>query len=235
MRSLIIVLVGVVLLFSLFNIALVRADGTFGYDSVGGSSFNSWESKELRASKFTASEAGNVTQIVAHFSVLTDSVNWKAAIYADSEGAPAALLASSDAVSLSGAAAWRTFPMSYEVAASTVYWLGVVPMSDCNYGFSYDSGDANQAARKNGVPASTVPDPFGTPTAYHAYKFSIYANFTSLAEPTPTPTPEPTAEPTASPEPTTSAEAIAGLAVVFGITAFALAVYNFTTKRDQQG
>jgi hypothetical protein len=113
---------------------------------------------------------------------------YQLAIYADSSGSPAALVASSPSGTLVGNS-WNTVPVSANLSANTAYWL----MYNSNgtsasvNNMRYSGGSSGQGAfSTKGQPFGTWPASFGGSTGGNE-KFSIYATYTpSGSAPPPT-------------------------------------------------
>ena len=148
----------------------IVVDPTFGYTSIGASTSDQGTAR-VRACRFQLTEAGTITQISAYIRANTSSVD--AGIYADNSGAPAALLASASAQTVTDWA-WYNYSVNVELSAG-FYWLAFRGPSMY---WKYDSGETNQEAYKI---AGSLPNPFGTPDGYTNSKVSIYATYTSGA------------------------------------------------------
>src|SRR5262249_32903383 len=107
---------------------------------------------------------------------------FQVAIYADNNGVPGALVASSGSQSIV-ADAWNTVPISAPVAANAYYWL--------SYNTNGLAANSNNLRYDAGGASSTwiSPEPFGTwppgdqPTGAANYNASIYATVASSGPP----------------------------------------------------
>lgn len=156
-----------------FNVGFLSGpfllDPSFGKTDVGGSS--AYRDENLFGSKFTLSEAGDLTKISAYLK--WGEANCKAGIYSDNVGVPNALLANSGEVAVS-AEQWYDFTLSYSASAAT-YWLVIIDAGDSHY--YYSAGSSNQFVYES-VVYGAFPNPFPTPDGYQSRAMSIYANYT---------------------------------------------------------
>ncbi|BAL87960.1 hypothetical protein AMIS_27400 [Actinoplanes missouriensis 431] len=146
----------------------------FGYDQVGGS-LDSGAANYMNGSRFVnGGSATTISQISVYLrSVAAAPANqYQVAIYADANGSPGALVASSTSGTLT-ANAWNSRPVAATLAPNTAYWLMYNTDGDNN--LSYDTGSANQGAWSAPRPFGTWPASFGTSSRWTA-KFSIYAS-----------------------------------------------------------
>jgi hypothetical protein len=152
--------------------------GVFGYLTVGAYSGNDWTSNQLMVCKFTSpSDCGPVTKIRAYLHKGDPTVHVKACIYADNNGAPGALLATSDEVVLGTTDQWVDFTINYSASPNTVYWLGI--FGDNWWNLFWDTnGSSGQLRDRISDVYPTFPDPFGTAHNTWAYQMSIYACYT---------------------------------------------------------
>jgi len=156
---------------------------TFG-KTTDGSSQSSSSAPRLWVSQATPSTSGTV--VTGHARVrltAAGSTSVVFAIYADDDGAPGALLAESDPLTLTSTTAGeRTFTFTGDdaiaVAAGTPYWIG--PAWN-------DPGDPQVEVRRDGTdfgrweqtitPGPTLPDPFGTGTANNTGPLAAYVTY----------------------------------------------------------
>ncbi|MBB4736689.1 glucose/arabinose dehydrogenase [Actinoplanes octamycinicus] len=146
----------------------------FGYDQVG-AALDSGDANYRNGSRFvTGATAFPVSQISVYAkSVQAAPANqYQVAIYADANGSPGALVASSTSGTLT-ANAWNSRPITATLAPNTAYWLVYNTNGDNN--LSYDTGAANQGAWSAPTTFGTWPATFGTASRWTA-KFSIYAS-----------------------------------------------------------
>ena len=149
---------------------------TFGYDSPGASP-DLAEANNAVGGNYALSEAGNVSKLTFYCRTYGGTGNVKCAVYSDSGGAPADLLAESSAVEVDSTPAWRDFPLSVSLSPGT-YWLCF--LSDVNIWIAYDSGSSS--TKYVGATYPTFPDPFGSPSTWNGPRnMSIYATYTTGA------------------------------------------------------
>ncbi|WP_328473445.1 PQQ-dependent sugar dehydrogenase [Actinoplanes sp. NBC_00393] len=145
-----------------------------GYDQVGGS-LDSGAANYMNGSRFiNGATALTVSQVSVYLKTVQAAANqYQVAIYADANGSPGALVASSTSGTLA-ANSWNSRPVTATLAPNTAYWLMYNTNGDNN--MSYDAGSANQGAWGTaGRAFGTWPATFGTPTRWNA-KYSIYAS-----------------------------------------------------------
>src|SRR3990167_9903039 len=143
---------------------------TFGKTTDGaGSSASSLDKKAV--SSASPSTSGIATQITVRCWISSETTLAKGVIYADSAGAPGALLATSDEVTISNTTeATVNFPLSgvqqISVTSGTTYWIGFHWQDPGTPTVSL-SRDATADLRKEASDTySDGPaDPFGTPTS----------------------------------------------------------------------
>jgi len=155
---------------------------TFG-NPTPGNSYAILDHDTKHASKFTLSDDDTVVGLKIYCRAWFGFVKAKAAIYADSAGAPGALLATSQEVTgIDTTPAWRgfSFATSVELTAGT-YWLGFI-IGDEALRVYYTEGDPNQSATNIDTYSDGPSDPFGTPSTYDDYSLSICALFPGWAE-----------------------------------------------------
>ncbi|MEU4162903.1 PQQ-dependent sugar dehydrogenase [Actinoplanes sp. NPDC026670] len=146
----------------------------FGFDQVG-TLQDVGDMNYMNGSRFvTGATAVTVSQISVHLtSVQAAPANqYQLAIYADSNGSPGALIASTTSGTLT-ANSWNSRPITATLSPNTAYWLMYNTNGDNN--MSYDPGAANQGAWSDPRPFGTWPSTFGTSTRWTA-KYSIYAS-----------------------------------------------------------
>jgi len=144
---------------------------TFGNTGVGASTGNA-TSGNLRGSKFTLSENGDITKISVYL-VTTSGENAKVGIFKDVGGSPADLeFESSPQVLVEG---WNHFTVSVSLSAGD-YWLCFETQTSGNIDYKYDAGTSWYEIHVwNGW-----PDPAGGTVAGNR-EYSIYATYTPSA------------------------------------------------------
>jgi len=156
------------------------ATGTLGYTSIGGSSAST---ANYIGSKFTASETGTVSSIVAYTAAAAGTVNIDVAIYSDSSGYPATKLATgTSTVSVNTTPQWVTVPITYTITAGQTYWIYF--WASGSRSVYWDAGSTNQY-ESNGGTFNTWPATESGGTFFDR-KLSIYANYTTDASTTTT-------------------------------------------------
>jgi len=129
--------------------------------------------------KWTAPKSGAITGHV--YMQGTSSGSNRMAIYADSAGAPGALLAdSSSSGSITTTAAWVTVPFSYSVTAGVTYHLAIWG-GTFRYHFWYGTGQYKQSWIDQSFTFPTWEDPQSTPANYFAYDISAYIEIAGAA------------------------------------------------------
>lgn len=157
---------------------------TFGHTGIGANSAQN-NSNFKRVAKFTLSEDGDVTKLTYYTrGGITGGQDLKAVIYADSAGAPAALLATGTAVNIanSQAAGWVDLPLTSTVRLTAgTYWIGA--LNNVNNQGSYVYYDASGGFRtENTDTYSDGPaNPFGVPALTDTILVSCYATYTAVA------------------------------------------------------
>ncbi len=144
----------------------------FGNQNIGLE--NGWTADYIIACKFTCTEAGAATKISAYLNPYGTGQG-KCALYADSAGAPGALLATGTEFefSLQG---WHDSTISYALEAGVVYWLAV--LTNVIFWSFEAAGDTNQAAYRVGQTYPTFPNPFTQTGAYNSI-LTIYCSYTA--------------------------------------------------------
>ncbi|WP_433788747.1 PQQ-dependent sugar dehydrogenase [Actinoplanes sp. CA-252034] len=146
----------------------------FGHDQVG-TLLDVGDMNFMNGSRFVnGATALTISQISVHLTTVqaAPANQYQVAIYADANGSPGALVASSTSGTLT-AGTWNSRPVTATLAPNTAYWLMYNTNGDNN--MSYDSGGDNQGAWSASRPFGTWPASFGTSTRWTA-KYSIYAS-----------------------------------------------------------
>ena len=163
------------------GVGVALADGTFGNTAVG-SDWNGASTDDLEASgPFVLAEAGSVSELDGYFAWGSTASVVRGVIYADSGGAPGALVAATPEVSLptTSSDGWVSLPFTGSVALPAgSYWLGYW-YGDGNSGhaFTTQSGSAQVMAETY----SATADPSSTfETAFTwSEELSVYATYTA--------------------------------------------------------
>jgi hypothetical protein len=170
----------------------------FGNNNVG--SLANYFETDKDASRFRLSEYGTVQSISAYFAAA--GFNSKAAIYSDSNGVPANLLAQSSSNYI-GSVGWTTFSVPDTALNVGYYWLSVVSSSSAATG-RMSTGTANQHSWKSTTFGAEFVYSFGAPTGYESTATSIYATYVTSSSGSSPPTAPSTPTPTPAPLPSTT-------------------------------
>jgi hypothetical protein len=187
------------------SVTISVSSGGFGNTSAG-SSTDSSDSNFMQGSRYTVgTSALSVTSMSVNVGAVDTTPNnlFQVAIYSDSNGVPASLVASSVS-GLLVANSWNTMPVTATLAANASYWLmyNTNGRSASVNDLRYNMGAANQSAyNPSGTAFGAWPSAFGTATRGN-YSFSIYATYVGSATPTPGPSATSTSTPTAGPSAT---------------------------------
>jgi hypothetical protein len=155
--------------------------GTLG-NTHSGATIDSGDSNSMNGSRITtttqAITARSISVFVAGLDSSTTNRSFQVAIYADNNGRPGALVASSVTGTLV-ANSWNTLPVSANLAPSTTYWL----MYNTNgrnatvNNMRYDTGAAGSGAYSAGaIPFGNWPSTFGS-AVVGVWSWSIYLTY----------------------------------------------------------
>ena len=141
---------------------------------------DSGDSNFINGSRFTMPSTGGTASSVSVYVAAVAAApnnNYQVAIYTDSAGRPAGLVASSGTGTLS-ANAWNTLPLSARLQAGTPYWLmyNTNGTSASVNNMKYASGGTD-AYSQGAIAFGTWPASFG-PAVVGGLMFSIYATYT---------------------------------------------------------
>lgn len=148
----------------------------FGKASIGLSTINASQDSK-NACKFTLSVPTPITALWWYGkSSALETNKARGVIYADSAGAPGALLGASNEVTpITTALAWRCFTFATPVAlAAGTYWLGVHFKS--GYSLFYDAGTVDQVYYATDAYDGGSSDPWGATTSHLDWAMTIYAS-----------------------------------------------------------
>lgn len=151
---------------------------TFGDATAGGDTFPTTNDRAL-VSDFTCPEAGTATQINIRFdSSSSAGSNAKAFIYADSAGAPGALLVVSGAVAIPAGGGDIAFAIADTALSATTYWVGAVTDSfQATWQVDTTGGLRRREAHSYASPA----DPWGTDSGTSGAQVNGYVTYTTAA------------------------------------------------------
>lgn len=165
---------------------------TFGKTDNGSTSFTSSTDK-IAVSAATPAGSGTVQSAGAQIWMdSTGSTNSKFVIYADSGGAPGALLAESDVVNfnITTANSERIFSFSganqISITGGTQYWIGVAWQDPGTPSVRVSRDNTNTTDGRHeqsgaGFTWPTLPSPYGTPTLTSGGPISAYVTYTETA------------------------------------------------------
>src|SRR5713226_4731070 len=159
---------------------------TFGY-AVQGATIGTTMSNSVSATRYQmAGQNGTLTSMsvfVASPVSAPPNNQFQVAIYADNNGTPGALIASSVSQTIVPDA-WNTVPISAPVAANAYYWpaYNTNGLAANTNNLRYDAGGATSAWISL-EPFGTWPATFGPIGSTSSYRASIYATLLSIATP----------------------------------------------------
>ena len=158
-----------------------QGSAKFGKTSVGASS-DRFATERKRVSRYALSSAGSITKLSIYLAPTGTAGQQllKGLIYADSAGAPGALLGVSEQLSFAstGSAGWYdlTFSSPLKLAAGN-YWIGAITGAGANVaGFRYDSVAGSRDYNANTY-TSGPTNPFGSVSS-DSEQTSLYATYT---------------------------------------------------------
>ncbi|MEA2209267.1 MAG: hypothetical protein QOF54_1744, partial [Solirubrobacteraceae bacterium] len=157
---------------------------TFGKTTVGASS-DSFLADRKRVSRYALTTAGTVTKLSIYLAPTgaTGQQVLKGVVYADSSGAPGALLGISEQLTFksTNAAGWYDLALASPLKlAAGNYWIGIITGATSSIaGFRYTSVSGARDYNANTY-TSGASNPFGTPTT-DAEQASLYATYTTAA------------------------------------------------------
>jgi hypothetical protein len=157
---------------------------TFGNTTAGGDSFPCSNDRAL-GSKFTLTEAGNVTAVNCRFDVTsTAGANYKGVIYNDSAGSPGSRVAVGAATAVPAGGGVVASSITASLSAGD-YWL--VSVTD-SFQSIYEIELTGVSQRKEAFTYASPADPFGTPDG-SSTELCIYATYTASVSASPGPNP----------------------------------------------
>ncbi|MDE2400795.1 MAG: DUF1929 domain-containing protein [Burkholderiales bacterium] len=167
---------------ALLGSSTTASGATLGETTIGGA-VDTGDSNFINGSRYTTPSIGGTVSSISVYVGAADATpmnKYQVAIYSDSGGKPATLIASSGSGTLS-ANAWNTLPITANLQGNTPYWLmynanGASPFVN---NLKYKSGGTD-AYSQGSIPFGTWPATFG-PSVLGGLQFSIYATYTPSA------------------------------------------------------
>jgi len=157
----------------------VKIDPTFGYDTVGGSSYTVWDFDGINTS---APEDGTIVSITTYLGNQSGNISF--GIYNDNSGALGTHIAHGTAISNPSTTDWKTINVSGSVTDGNIYWLIVQSSSDADDMTDYyDSVSGYKMADDldwcNTEGFDTWSDNPPIDYYYDGYAISIYCTYTA--------------------------------------------------------
>lgn len=155
---------------------------TFGTTSVGGVS-DAFAPDRKRVNAYSLSQAGSVSKLNVYLQpgYASGTADIEGVIYADSNGSPGALIATSSQLVFpsTGAAGWYALPFaSPPNLAAGRYWIGLITGGATHAaGYRYANVNASRLYNAN-LYASGPSNPFGSGTTTDTQQMSLYATYT---------------------------------------------------------
>ena len=165
------------------------ANGSFGLTTIG-SVNTAFGPDKKRVSKYTLSEAGDVSKLTLYLAGagVAGTQVVRGVIYADATGEPGALLATTSEISGTGSdpGAWRDLPFASPVRlAAGNYWLGFISGPTTSVLKFYFDEYVGAYRTNTDTYADGPTDPFGGGTTAYLRNISIYATYTPVTSPVP--------------------------------------------------
>jgi len=161
---------------------VVAGAATFGKTNVGANS--QADPANLKGvSKYALPTAGSVSKLSLYLQPTGSSgqQSFRGVVYAESNGAPGALLGSTNplTVSSTSAAGWYELPFAAALKlAAGNYWIGFISGTTSEiFAFRYDTVSSALDYNTNTF-TTGASNPFGTPTTL-SYEISLYASYTA--------------------------------------------------------
>jgi hypothetical protein len=156
---------------------------TFGRTDTGNTT-QGYSANQKAANIFTAGATGQLSKITVRLKRNTTSGKARAALYANSSGAPGALIAQTQEVTVTTTTGWFDFPFllgAYpSVVNGTAYWLAILTDEAYTLRVNNTTGTINYNADTY---SDGFANPFGTPSTTASRQICIYA---TGATPSPT-------------------------------------------------
>jgi hypothetical protein len=155
---------------------------TFGTTTIGGT-YDAFAPDRKRVNAYSLSQAGSVSKLSVYLQpgYASGSADIEGVIYADSNGSPGALIATSSQLVFpsTGAAGWYDLPFASPPSlAPGRYWIGVFtggPTHTAGYRYTTVS---NSRALNSNLYTSGPSNPFGSATI-DSQEMSLYAKYTA--------------------------------------------------------
>lgn len=154
----------------------VVVDPTFGYTSIGGSSFSGSEDIAV-ALRATAPDNGTIDSISCYFDQANAGENLKGIVYSDAVSPVKITNGIGDTIG--GSLGWITSAMSTPptIVDGTVYYIGIVQESPFN-GFRYDTGGVSNQMKYGALTYSSPENTWSSPSNFDWF-LSVYATYTA--------------------------------------------------------
>lgn len=150
---------------------LVAADSTYAVGKLtNGASETTSSTDRKKVSSASPTYNGKAKSITIRGRITSENTTLKGVIYSDSGGAPSALLATSDEITIDSTTEFEwTAPLSganqINLAAGTTYWIGFLQKDPGTGSFAISrDGTSNASQTNTDTYADGASDPFGTPT-----------------------------------------------------------------------
>ncbi len=170
-------------------VVTAAAATTFGTTTIGGT-YDAFAPDRKRVNAYSLSQAGSVSKLSVYLQpgYATGNADIKGVIYADSNGSPGALIATSSQLVFpsTGTAGWYDLPFASPPSLTAGrYWIGVFTGGPTHTaGYRYTSVNNSRALNSNTY-TSGPSNPFGSATI-DSQQMSLYATYSGQA-PTPVP------------------------------------------------
>lgn len=145
-----------------------------GQSTTGVNSANANNNGTPFAQKYTALATGTIDTVWV-FNGGTATLAPRAAIYADSAGAPGARLAQVGPGATAGVNAWYSLALTFAVTSGTVYWLAWMTATPNQFTYT-DNATSGGTERDGPTGQASFPDPFGTTTFSGTNIVNMYAS-----------------------------------------------------------
>ncbi|KKM61227.1 hypothetical protein LCGC14_1533830, partial [marine sediment metagenome] len=152
----------------------VSGQGTFGYESVGGTRFRI-NANNKQGSKFTLTENGLITKVTI-WGKLRKGGNIRIGIYSDNNGAPDILKGSEEFI-MPDLMQWHEYTLTTPISLTAGDWW-LVASGDDRLEMYGDTGSTDQRAYNSDTYSDGLADPFDPPLpSYSGHRLSIFATY----------------------------------------------------------